>query len=429
MYFLYSALLALGLLLLTPYFVFQGLRYKKYFHNLGQRLGRLPATLRKTQPGAIWLHAVSVGEVLAVVPLAKRLKQRFASRPLLLSTVTVTGQQIITQHPGLCDGSFYFPFDFAFAVRRVLAQIKPALIVITESEIWPNFLHQAQRAGIPVVFVNGRLSTRSFRRHQMIPLWRRFLRGVLRQPAFFLMQTEQDAERLRVLGAPPERVVVAGNLKFDVAIPTRPRFLFQLERIANTAPIIVAGSTMEGEEAMLVDCLRELQQQFSAALLVLAPRHPERFEEVARLLGKQHISFVRRSECTEATALPECPEVFLLDTLGELAGTYAAATVAFVGGTLVPAGGHNPVEPAVWAKPIVFGPFMENFRDMASAFLAAGAARQVSGAEELRACLAILLGDAQQRAALGNAAHALVEASSGATERVLEKLAELLGEF
>lgn len=432
MYLLYSALLALSLLLLTPYFVVKGLRHKKYLHNLGQRLGRLPATVCQTQPGAIWLHAVSVGEVLAVVPLARCLKQCFASRPLLLSTVTLAGQQIIVQRPGLCDASFYFPFDFVFAVQPVLTQIKPALIVIAESEIWPNFLHQAQRAGVPVVFVNGRLSARSFHRHQMIPLWRRFLRGVLRQPAFFLMQTEQDAERLRALGAPPERMAVAGNLKFDVVVPVRPPFLSQLERITNNAPVIVAGSTMEGEETMLVDCLRGLQRQFSAALLVLAPRHPERFEEVARLLERRCVSFVRRSECTEANELSassqERPDVFLLDTLGELAGTYATATVAFVGGTLVPAGGHNPVEPAVWGKPIVFGPFMENFSDMASAFLAAGAALQVYGADELGACLATLLGDARQRAAMGNAARALVEANRGATERVLEKVAELLGE-
>ncbi|MFQ5817670.1 MAG: 3-deoxy-D-manno-octulosonic acid transferase [Terriglobia bacterium] len=425
MYFLYSALLALGLLVLSPYFVFQGLRHKKYFHNLGQRLGRLPATARPVAPGAIWVHAVSVGEVLAVAPFVRQLRQRLPTRPLLLTTVTLTGQQVAARQK-LADAVFYFPFDFAFAVRRALAHLRPALVLIAETEIWPNFLRQTQRAGVPVAFVNGRISDRSFRRRN-IPFWRGFLRRVLRTPAFFLMQTEQDAERIIALGAPAQRVGVGGNLKFDVAVPARPPFLAAL---AARTPVIVGGSTMEGEEAMLVDCLPGLKRDFPDALLVLAPRHPERFQPVARLLEARRVSFVRRSALrTQGDNHffgTNRPDVLLLDTLGELAGTYAAATVAFIGGSLVPAGGHNPVEPGFWGKPILFGPSMENFRLMAQAFQTAGAALEVRDAAELRARLVELLSDAERRRAMGSAAQALVAASRGATLRALEKVAQLL---
>ncbi|MFQ5925941.1 MAG: 3-deoxy-D-manno-octulosonic acid transferase [Terriglobia bacterium] len=426
MYFFYSALLALGLLLLSPYFVFQGLRHKKYFHNLGQRLGWLPEAVRRVAPGGMWVHAVSVGEVLAVVPLVRQLRQRFPERPLLLTTVTLTGQHIAARQQ-LADAVFYFPFDFALACRRALAHLRPALVVVAETEIWPNFLREAKRAGVPVGFVNGRISERSFRGHRRFPLWHRFLRCVLCTPAFFLMQSEHDAERIIALGAPATRVAIGGNLKFDVSVPARPAFLAALEA---RVPVIVGGSTLEGEEAMLVDCLRGLKRDFPGALLVLAPRHPERFDPVARWLEARRVPFVRRSALRtpgdnhffEANR----PDVLLLDTLGELAGTYAAATVAFVGGSLVPAGGHNPVEPGLWGKPILFGPSMENFRLMARAFESAGAAVQVRDSRELGTRLAELLGDAERRRAMGRAAAALVASSRGATARAVEKVAQLL---
>lgn len=429
MYFLYSALLAAGLLLLSPYFVVQGLRHKKYFQNLGQRLGRLPETLRELPPGGIWVHAVSVGEVLAVSPLLHQLKQRFPTRPLMLSTVTLTGQQVATRQADLADAVFYFPFDFAFSVRRAWARLRPALVIIAETEIWPNFLRQTESARVPVAFVNGRISDRSFRRHRSLPLWRSFLGRVLQTPRLFLMQTERDAERIIALGAPRARVVVSGNLKFDVALPPRPAFL---EALKSRAPVIVGGSTMEGEEESLVECLGGLKRDFPEALLVLAPRHPERFEAVARWLEARRISFVRRSAlgATPPTRLTSAngnrPDVLLLDTLGELAGTYAAATLAFVGGSLVPAGGHNPVEPALWGKPIVFGSSMENFRLMAQVFQSVGAAIEVHDTAELRARLFELLSDAERCAAMGRAGRALVEASRGATMRAVERVAQLL---
>lgn len=428
MYFLYSALLAVGLLLLSPYFVLQGVRHGKYFAGLSQRLGWLPAPVRAVKPGGIWVHAVSVGEVLAVLPLLGGLKQRFPARPLYLSTVTRTGQEIAGRKAELADAVFYFPLDFAFAVRRWLGHLRPALIVIAETEIWPNFLREATRRGTRIVFVNGRISDRTLRR-RTLPFWGAFLKRVLELPTLFLMQTAQDAERIVALGAPAERVIVGGNLKFDVAPPPRPAFL---EGLDAGGPVVVAGSTMEGEEAMLVECLRGLKRQFPDALLVLAPRHPERFEPVARWLEANGVSYVRRSVLGSATngsnqlAGSRHPDVFLLDTLGELAGTYAAATVAFVGGSLVPAGGHNPIEPGLWGKPILFGPSMGNFRLMARAFEEVGAALQVRDAADLRARLSELLGNAERRATMGRAAQALVASSRGATSRTVDKLAQFL---
>jgi len=423
--FLYSALLALGLLVASPYFVVQGLRHRKYFHNLRQRFGRLPESVRRLAPGGIWVHAVSVGEVLAVVPLLRHLKQRFPNCTLLLSTVTLTGQRVAARDPQLADATFYFPFDFSFALRRALAEVRPALVVIAETEIWPNFLLEAQRAGVPVVFVNGRLSDRSFRCHCALPFWRAFLRRGLSTPALFLMQTEQDADRIRALGAPPARVAVGGNLKFDVPCPARPGFLDALEQ---DGPVIVAGSTMEGEDGILVEALGALQREFPGTLLVLAPRHPERFERVAALLEARRLRFLRRSAArgTNHFSGTNRPDVLLLDTVGELAGTYAAATVAFVGGSLVPAGGHNPIEPALWGKPILFGPSMENFRQMARAFQQAGAALEVRDPADLGRRLAELLRNPEQRAAMGRAALALVEANRGAAARAAEKVAEFL---
>lgn len=422
MYFLYSLLLGAALLLLSPYFLLKGLRQNKYLHNLGARLGRLPQELHQPKAGALWVHAVSVGEALAVAPLLKELRQRFPGRKLLVSTTTRTGQELATRRLE-ADATFYFPFDFVFASRQVLTALQPAVVVIAETEIWPNFLRVARRRGVRVVFVNGRVSDRSFRRYCRV---RFLLRRVLENADFFLMQSDEDARRIRALGAPAERVAVGGNLKFDLPEPRRPAFLADLERLADGAPIVVAGSTLAAEEEKLLDALRVCRDlEGHRALLVLAPRHPERFEEVARLLAARGADFVRRSHWQTND---HRPEVVLLDTLGELAGAYAAATVAFVGGSLVPAGGHNPIEPALWSKPVIFGPSMENFRAIAGALLENRAAFQVRSSEELGILLAALLSDpvACQRA--GAAGRAVVERERGATLRCAERIAALLGQ-
>ena len=430
MYFLYSVLLGAALVLLAPYFFLRGLRRNKYLHNLRARLGRLPENLRPrafgnsadAAPGPIWIHAVSVGEALAVAPLLEELRRQFPERRLLVSTTTRTGQEMATEKLQ-ADATFYFPLDFRFACRRVLSALQPVLVLIAETEIWPNFLREAHRSGARVAFVNGRISDRSFSRYRF---WRFFIRRVLENVDFFLMQSEEDARRIRALGAPAARVAVGGNLKFDMPEPARPAFLGELERLANGTPIIVAGSTLAAEEEQVLDAVRVSRTvEGKDALLVLAPRHPERFDEVARLLTLRGSKFVRRSQWRTDGGRPE---VVLLDTLGELAGVYAAATVAFVGGSLVPAGGHNPIEPALWGKPVVFGASMENFRSVARALVEARAGFQVRSSDELGILLATLLGDAAACQRAGAAARALVERERGATARCAARLAALLGQ-
>jgi len=420
MYLLYSLMLAAALALLSPYFFLKGLRQNKYLHNLRERLGRVPQRVRQPGPGAIWVHAVSVGEALAVAPLLKELRARFPGRRLLVSTTTRTGQETAGQRLD-CDVTFYFPLDFSFACRRLLDAVQPALIVIAETEIWPNFLRQARRHGARVVFVNGRISDRSFRSYRR---WRFFLRRALAPVDSFLMQTEEDARRIRELGAAAERVVVGGNLKFDLPAPARPTFLSELETLARGAPIVVAGSTLAKEEEQVLDALQltgEIEGRCS--LLVLAPRHPERFDEVVALLERRGLAYIRRSQWR--TDGPP-PDVVLLDTLGELAGAYAAASVAFVGGSLVPAGGHNPIEPALWGKPIIFGPAMENFRAIAAALLEARGAFQVRSADELGILLATLMSNPAACQQAGQAARAVVERERGATARCASRIAALL---
>jgi 3-deoxy-D-manno-octulosonic-acid transferase len=408
MYLLYSLMLAAALALLSPYFFLKGWRQNKYLHNLRERLGRVPERVRQSEPGTVWVHAVSVGEALAVAPLLKELRARFPGRKLVVSTTTRTGQETAGKRLD-CDATFYFPLDFSFACRRLLDAVKPALVVIAETEIWPNFLRQAHRQGARVVFVNGRISDNSFRGYR---LWRFFLRRVLAPVDYFLMQTQEDARRIRELGAPAERVAVGGNLKFDLPEPSRPSFLAELENLAQGAPIVVAGSTLAREE-----------EQVLRILLVLAPRHPERFDDVAGLLERRGLAFIRRSQWRIDG--PQ-PEVVLLDTLGELAGAYAAATVAFVGGSLVSAGGHNPIEPALWSKPVLFGPSMENFRAIAATLLEANGAFQVSSADEMGILLATLAGNPAACQRAGQAARAVVERERGATARCASRIAALL---
>ena len=441
MYFLYSFLTAAAMLLLLPYFIIQGLWRGKYLHSIPERLGWLPASLHARDAnaaGAIWIHAVSVGEALAALPLARRLKERFPERRLVVSTTTATGQRLARERMDFADAVFYFPLDWGIPVRRALRAVRPSLVVVLETEIWPNFLREARRASVPVVFVNGRISERSFRRYQRAL---RFFRGVLRgflarvlaDSSLFLMQSEEDARRLRELGAPAERVVVAGNLKYDLAPASSSPIVTWLEgelRRQDRGPVIVAGSVTEGEESLVLIAFGISQGQWRRALLVLAPRKPERFDVAARLIEESHRKLLRRSRISldgaVSSSLDEDVSVILLDSVGELAGLYRLADAVFVGGSLVPAGGHNILEPAAFGKPPLFGSSMENFREMAAMFLEAGAGIQVHSPEDLGVAWIELIQDKTQREQMGAAARALVERNRGATERSLEHIAAFL---
>ncbi len=427
MYLIYSIVLALGMVAIAPWWLLRDSPDGRYRRFLGERFGRVPLPA----PGAIWIHAVSVGEALAVERLIGQLRQRFPGRPVVLSVTTPTGRSVAMRRIA-ADQIFYFPLDFRFAVRRSLRAIRPHLVLIAETEIWPNFLREAALQSVPVIFINGRVSGRSYARYRLI---RRLLRPTLAHAAQFLMQTPTDAERILDLGAAPAQVQVAGNLKFDLIPPEQPGFLgLMRQRVADAGivEVLVAGSTMEGEEAAVLEAYRAvLAVTVSPLLLVLAPRHPPRFDKVAELLRDSGLPWLRRSQLDERrTELDSRPlpagGVLLLDSLGELATVYQLAASAFIGGSLAPHGGHNILEPAYWGVPVVFGPHMENFALIAEQFLAAGAALRASSPLELGHLWRQLLADSALRARIGGAARELLLSQRGATDRALEVIAATL---
>ncbi len=444
MYFLYSFFAAVAAILSAPYWLIQGLRHGKYLSNLGERLGfSVPGVqgLPADRPSGIWLHAVSVGEALSGVALARRLKEAYPQRPLIVSTTTLTGYTLAKERMPFADAVIFFPFDWAFSVKRVIDAVKPALVVILETEIWPNFLRETNKRGIPVIFLSGRISDRSFARWQKwFGLFGFFLRpllaSALQKPVAFLMQTEADAERIRSLGAPADRVRVSGNLKYDQELPdTTPlaEWLGEECKRRGRWPLIVAGSVVATEEPLALIAFGVVQGDFPKALLVLAPRKPERFTAAAEFIDESHRKFVRRSELSVAgtsasasssngSSIPDDATVLLLDSIGELASLYRIADGAFVGGSLVNSGGHNILEPAAFGKVPVFGPSMENFAAISSRFLEAGAAIQVESPEDAGVEWIHLLKDPAKMSKMGAAARQLVESSRGALDRALSEI-------
>ena len=444
MYSLYSLLTAVGMFLLSPYFLVRGLAGGKYFGNLRERLGwAFPEELRREKgprqrEGTIWIHAVSVGEVLAAYPLAKQLKQRYGGRRLVISTTTITGQKLARERMQFADAIFYFPLDWRGPVGRALRRVRPAAVIIVETEIWPNFLRECRRAGIPVIFVNGRLSEKSFRGFCRAikfsaGMLRDFLKRVLNDAALFLMQSEEDASRLLKLGAEAQRVIVTGNLKYDLDDPAEtPLSAWLAEELARNhrQPVLVAGSVVAHEESPVLRAFAEVQRQFPRALLILAPRKPDRFDEAAKIIAESKRDVVRRSKIklngAASETLSSSGSVLLLDTVGELASLYRLADAVFVGGSLVASGGHNILEPAAFSKAPIYGPSMYNFRDMAGKFLHAHAAVQVNSSEELGAAWIALLKDDLRAMRMGAAARELVDQNRGATARVAARIEQIL---
>ena len=440
MYFLYSALLAIVLLIGSPYWVFEMLRHGKYRKGLPERLGSIPQRMRnawantpvfpkggstqRTPPAAeraIWIHAVSVGEVLAVSELVQKLRENFPQHRVAISTTTDTGQRLAARKFG-AENVFYFPLDFAFAVRRWVSFLRPELVVIAETEFWPNLLRIARNSGAKIAIVNARISDRSLPGYRR---WRTLLRRVFSAVDLFLAQTSGDARRLGEIGAPPEKVIVAGNLKYDVPAPQAPAIVDQLRaslKRSNAGPVLVCGSTMDEEELLLVGAFKNILASHASGVMLLAPRQPERFSEVANLLGELNMKFWRRSLWDGG---PLNGGVLLVDTIGELSSLYAVADVAFVGGSLVPKGGHNIIEPAQHGIAIVVGNHTENFRDIVGLFQSRDAVCVV-GPAELPLIFMELLADEKQRAGLGRRAAETLESQRGATQFTLEKLKVLL---
>ena len=428
MYSLYSVLVLIVAVIASPWFIYQAVRYKKYVGSLGQRMGYLPVSFNIDGDASIWIHAVSVGEVLTARPLISDLKRRYPNLRMFLSTTTMAGQQLARRNIQNVDAVFYFPFDLGFVVRRTLDLVRPKLFIMMETEIWPNLLRECRERGIKTAVVNGRLSARSYPRYRMI---RPMMRRVLEHIDKFLVQSEESARRFIDLGADPARVVVTGSLKFDslelssTALQARARDrVLRYFRVAASRPVIVSGSTMKGEEASVLRAFRRVRVASPNTLLVLAPRNPERFAEAEQLARAEGWKVARRSDLA-VDAEPRV-DIVILDTIGELATVYQIATIVFVGGSLVATGGHNVLEPAVFGKPIVFGPHMENFREIADAFVSNGAGVQLSSEAELEEAFLSLMSDPVRRARLGAAARALVEANRGANDKSVTVLATLL---
>ena len=420
MYALYSLALVLALIAAAPYYAWTGRGSGRYARTLRERLGALPPALATGAP-SIWIHAVSVGEALVARGLVRELKARFPALRVIVSTTTPTGQAVARQSLA-ADGVFYNPLDLPGPVRRVLAGLDPVLLVLVETEIWPNLIHEAHRRGTRIAVANGRLSPRSFPRYRRA---RRLLARVLGEVDLFLMQGEAHAERARAIGAPAGRVRVTGNLKYDAPPAAGPSPV--LEAVLGGeggAPLWVAGSTMAGEEEAVLGALAEARAAAPRLRLLLAPRHPERAAEVTALVERGGYRVRRRSALGESGWTEG--DVLVLDTMGELAQAYALATVVFVGGSLVEAGGHNVLEPAAAGRAVVVGPHMENFQEIADEFRAQGGLVQIATAADLGPALVRLLGHADERERLGTRAKALVEARRGALAATVEALAGLL---
>lgn len=422
MYGLYSALLAVLLVATLPYWLLQMLRHGKYRAGLRQRIGRVSPILTAKGAGpTIWVHAVSVGEVVASSVLIQRIRQTFPTHRVLISTTTSTGQKLAARRFGQ-ENVFYFPLDFAFAIRPYMQALRPELIVIAETEFWPNFLRLAKSSGAHVATFNCRISDRSFPGYKRL---RRWLPRVLANVELFLAQTEEDRQRLIAIGADERRVQVSGNLKFDIAPPAEPPIVASLRKSfekSGAAPILVCGSTLENEEGLLLSAFHNILATSPKATMILAPRHPERFAEVAALIDKLGFRMAKRSLWSGE---PLQGAVLLLDSIGELAAIYSLATVAFVGGSLVPRGGHNILEPALFGVPIVTGNHYENFRDIVDFFQSRNAVRVV-GVAELPLVFIDLIGNMAEREALGRNALAALESQRGATERTRNALVELM---
>lgn len=425
MYLAYSLLLSLGLIVLIPYFLFQALAHGKYIAGLRQRLGSLPPTNGKP---VIWLHCVSVGETQAARPLAQRVKQQFPHHALVVSTITLTGQKLARDvFRTQAESVFYFPFDWRWSVRRALKKINPAAVLLMETELWPNFLRECKAQRIPVALVNGRISRQSFRRYRLITF---FLRRLLSCLSLAVMQSETDAGRLQALGMSDDKLYTAGNLKFDAQVAgelsaktaeIRERFGFRA-----SVPLILAASTHAPEEEVLLESIKLLQP----ARLLIAPRHPERFNEVATLIQKSGLSWTRRTDSPAAD--DKSATVILLDTIGELPATYSLADVVFVGGSIVDRGGHNVLEPAAAGAAVVTGAHTHNFHAIVDLMCEANAIVQLppvetsAAAPELTYVLKNLLANTSEREELGRRAKQLVTDNQGATDRTIKLIAPLL---
>lgn len=418
-------------LLASPAILLILLAKRRCRRGLPFRLGlKLPVLPAGSTPGAgsvIWVHAVSLGEVVAVTPLVKSLHARYPGRPLIVSTITETGREAVEQRLAGIASHCYAPLDYPWAVARLIDHLRPGLYLFVETELWPNLLTSLAARGVPTVMLNGRISTRSFIRQQW-PVVRQIYRFILRRLSLCLMQSDRDAQRIIALGADPERVLRTGNLKFD-----QPPVSLQEDRLApligwisrqSHPPVLVAGSTHPGEEELLISACEQIRKERPLAL-ILAPRHIERTEEIERMLVQRGLPSMRRSRLAmEAAGLQGAPEpwVLLLDTRGELGAVYHYAAITFVGGTLAPVGGHNLLEPAAWGKPVLFGPHTDHCEEIAELLESAGGGIRVRTVDQMVQICRQLLDSPVDLDRVGQRARSALQENQGALERSLNAM-------
>lgn len=428
-YLLYNGLLLFSAIFLVPYYLLRGLRYGKSRRGIRERLGYYsPEQLTAVGKGRIvWIHAVSVGETRAAVPLIKQIRSIYPDYQILVSNVTETGHAVALDNKEV-DLCLFFPFDFSWAVRKALSTVNPELIIIVETEIWPNFTRLAHQLEIPLILVNGRISDRSFPRYRAA---RFLLNPILEQFSAFCMQSQTDAERIITLGALDGKVENTGNLKFDHDLIEMTDEQVQQKKSQYKLPdqvaILVAGSTHDGEEKQLLNAYREISEQIDRdLLLVLIPRHPERQREIQALLKELGFKYRLRSSLQEGDKLL-CPgEVLLVDTLGEVLDFYSVADLVFVGGSLIPIGGHNLLEAALLSKPVIFGPYVHNFKEISAKLIRAGAGVKVANQQGLTRQSIIMLNDPARCRAMGQAGSSLITENAGTTERTMRHISKVL---
>ena len=428
MYFIYNILLSAASLALVPIMIYAALRAKKYRSGLSQKLGFVPSSVRQRLSGnrPVWIHAVSVGEVMATVPLLEELKKRYPRQTIVLSTVTATGNHMAELKARKADAVIYFPFDYPFMVKRAIKQIAPKLFITLETELWPNFLRALKRKGIPSVVLSGRISNNSYHRYR----WARFFFSrVLAHIDAFYMQTEVDARRIIAIGADRNRVTILGNLKWDQEIPLltpgEKGHLYETLNLKEGQSIFIAGSTHRGEEEIVLEVFKRLKEGYADLKLILAPRHPERFSEAAHLVARHGLTCIRKTELAKQLKAQH-HDVILLDTIGELSKLYSIGTIIFVGGSLVQAGGHNVLETVAHRKAVLFGPHMDNFLEIARYLTENGGGLVVDNGEALFLKAKALLHNEALRRELGEKAFEIIARNQGTTRKAIEAIGNFL---
>ena len=396
--------------------------------GLSQKLGFLPPHLLLKLSGSrpVWIHAVSVGEVTSTIPLIQEIKKRYPSQKIILSTVTVTGNYTATIRVREVDAVIYFPLDYPFIVKKVIRQIKPKLFIILETELWPNILRELKRNNIPSVVVSGRISNRSYHKYR----WGRFFfTKVLDNIHLFCMQTEVDSKRIINIGADKDRVTTVGNLKFDQCVPTitteEKENLYNMLSLKEGQTIFIAGSTHKGEENIVLEVFKNLKKTYEDLILILAPRHPERFDEVADLISHQKLRSIKKTKIKVAQKSNH-HDIILLDTIGELSKLYSIGTIIFVGGSLVSTGGHNVLEPVAYKKAVIFGPHMDNFSEISRCLRESGGGFQVNNQEEFLSQTEMLLQNDVDRDKLGEKAFEVIAHNQGAINKSMEVIERFL---